>query len=176
MGLMLGHDTKMILGRHVNSTRKIATESHQLGWKKCTSPSDLASLFGLTLFLTGGEKSSDGLRKRWDEVSEAAGELKKNWNESRKLEKGEDEARLVGKSWEKQRRSEKTWGEGGEMEQLWELLAAAAVEKSCKNWDELRWSEKTWRVVVAIEKGGDKMTSNSKNRVAKLWEVSLQLL
>ena len=31
MGLMLGHDTKMILGRHVNSTRKIATESLQLG-------------------------------------------------------------------------------------------------------------------------------------------------
>ena len=49
-----------------------------------------------------------------------------------------------------------------EMEQLWDLLQRL----------ELRWSEKSCEAVVTIEKGWGKLTTNSENRVAKLWGLA----
>ena len=67
-------------------------------------------------------------------------------------------------SWEEQGRGEKSWAEEGR-----DGTTVRAVEKSCKNWEELRWCEKRWEAAVTIEKGWGKMTTNSEDRVAKLW-------
>ena len=142
----------------------------------------------VSISVTGGEESWEELARvevvRRFEMSWERGEMSwaevrsggkswgggKRWEELRQVEKSEGKVGRGESRWEELRRAGKRWKELSWEGEGWNNFEP--VEKSCKNWDELRWSEKSWEVVVTIEKGWRKMTANSENRVAKLWDFT----
>jgi hypothetical protein len=90
----------------------------------------------------------------------------KRWAELRRVEKSQQEVGRGESHWEELRRAGKMWKELSWGGKRWNLRA---VEKSCENWEELRWPEKSWEVVVTMEKGWGKVTTNPQNQVEKLW-------
>ena len=108
----------------------------------------------------------------WAEVKEVGGAEEvargeKSWDELRRVQKSWDGVGRGESRWEELRRAGKRWKELSWGGKRWNNLESCW--KELRIWEELRWSEKSWDVVVTIEKGWGKTTTNSQNRIEKLW-------